>query len=102
MGTKPNPAEMVWEDPPPAWNRRDETGRHYAEVASLLRANPDRWLIVGTWDKATHRLSASSLASNINHDRLPAFRGPEFEAVSRAVGDEARVYARYIGTGDES
>ena len=103
MSTELNPAEMVWEDPPRAYRgRNNDISQRYMQIADLLRANPGRWIVVRTWNNDTHRTSASSLSASINHDRLPAFRGPEFKAVSRTVGDEARVYARYVGTGDES
>ena len=101
MSTDLNPAEMVWEDPPRATGRNAIASARYAEMARILREAPDRWAVIAVFDKHDYR-SAPALASNIQRGHLAAFREPGFEAVSRTVGDEARVYARYVGTGDES
>ena len=98
MSTKLNPAEMVWEDPPP---RRTRAGTaKYSQTATALRANPNQWAVIRTWPKE-HIGRAGNFATSVKKDVLVDFRGG-FEAIARTVGDEARVYARYVGTGDES
>ena len=100
MTTKPKPAEMAWEDPPIAKVGAPGSADN-AALAASLRENPGRWAKVRTYEKA-RSAAASSYAGYIAHGTTVAFRGGGFEAVSRVVGDETHVYARYVGTGDES
>lgn len=88
---------MRWEDPPP----RAKPGRVYArgassydDVASTLRANPERWALV----REVPTPSTSGLGSAINCGRWACFQpAGTFEAVSRRVGGVERIYARYVG-----
>ena len=98
MSMELNPAEIVWEDPP-ARRRRGGTAR-YTQAAAALRANPNQWAVIRRWPKE-HIGRAGNFATSIKKDVLVDFRGG-FEAIARTVGDEARVYARFVGTGDES
>ena len=100
MSTELNPADMVWEDPPKPSAGRPGSAEN-AAIAESLREHPGRWAKVRTYNKSQAAI-ASTYAGYITHGTLVAFRGRGFEAVSRMVGDEAHVYARYVGTGDES
>lgn len=66
----------------------------YLKEAAELRENPRRWAILS---KARHSRQAASQASNIRRGHLYAFREGKWEAASRTVDGEYRVYVRYIG-----
>ncbi|AGP56839.1 hypothetical protein [Streptomyces rapamycinicus] len=64
-------------------------------IAEELRARPDEWAVVQR--KATTTRAASA-AQAIRSGKLRAYAPPgSFEAKSRTVGGEHRVYARYLG-----
>lgn len=74
-------------------------GRSYVEEVRALRDRPKEWAILKRCDSAA---SAAALAGFIRIGQLAAFRpGGAFEAASRIVDDEARVYVRYVGGGFE-
>lgn len=80
-------------EPPPA-KVRPVRGRHYL-VAHRLRAKPGQWAVVGTYNGAE---SARATARHIRQGRLESYRpAGSFEAESRTVDGEARVYARFVG-----
>jgi hypothetical protein len=67
---------------------------HY-KAAAALRERPGEWAMVRT---AATSNAARSAASQIREGRLTAYRpAGEFDATSRTVGGEFRVYARYVG-----
>jgi hypothetical protein len=85
--------EILFETPPA--QRRgtgQRTGKHF-EAAEKLRARPGEWGVVAICSTPS---SSASLAYLIRRGGLAAYRPKgAFEAVSRTVDDERRVYARY-------
>lgn len=86
--------EILWEEPPPRASNTPGRTTKWRKIAAELKANPGRWAVVDT--KANQHLSAQS-AYLINRGQLAGLSPGEFEAVSRLVDGEARVYARYVG-----
>ena len=84
---------LKWESPPEI-NSRRRPGK-WTTIMEALRTRPGEWAHVHTSDSSS---KASSMAANIRLGRIgmDTERGG-YEAVSRRVGDEWRVYARYIG-----
>jgi hypothetical protein len=85
-----------WEDPPPPRTSERTYARavDWYAIADELRGRPGEWAVAAVRRGSS---SAASLAWQINHANLAAFKGDRFEAVARVVGDEARIYARYVG-----
>lgn len=87
-------SDFRYEDPPPA--RRGPTRARTAE-ARKLKERPGTWGLIGTYKSRT---SAASMATCIRTGRTSTWRpAGDFEAVSRSVDGEYRVYARYMGDG---
>jgi hypothetical protein len=64
-------------------------------IAAKLRDRPGEWAHINTY---TTPGSAASCAQQINSGRLAAYApAGSFEAKSRTVDGERRVYARYVG-----
>lgn len=85
-------SELKFEPPPK--RVRVTWGRH-ADVASKLRAKPGEWAPIGTYNSSQ---TAASIARQIKRAVLSAYMpAGSFEAVSRTVDGESRVYARYVG-----
>jgi hypothetical protein len=83
--------EIKWEDPPP-----DGRSTQWSEVTDQLRARPGSWAIVAVRRSIG---SASDICEKFKTARQsPAFApAGSFEAVTRKVDGEYRVYARYLG-----
>jgi len=82
---------LTWEQPPPpASDHRTK----WSLVAEQLRARPGEWAIVAV-RKDTGL--AASMANNLRKGRYGGVTEGEFESASRKIGDECRVYLRYIG-----
>ncbi|MER6360074.1 hypothetical protein [Kitasatospora sp. NPDC001527] len=75
--------------PPPAAESK------HSRIAAALRARPGEWAVV---QRATTIARAASAAQAIRSAKLAAY-GPAglFQAVSRTVDGEHRVYARFVG-----
>jgi len=84
-------AGLIWEEPPA---RR--TAGKYDAVAAALKARPGERAILKTFPADKKKL-AWGWVTRIHSGKTAAFRGGEFEAQSTTVGDEARVYIRYVG-----
>lgn len=88
--------ELKWEDPPGAGNRPVYDWRQIG--SQLIGAGLGQWAVVAT---PKTRDNAGAIALNIrqaNYDALKSLLrevGGRFEAVSRTVEGEHRVYARY-------
>ncbi|MFB7832057.1 hypothetical protein [Streptomyces sp. NPDC056056] len=80
--------------PPHASSQHGSWGSHRV-IAEQLRARPKEWAHILTY---ASRSSAASVALQINKGTRRAW-GPagSFEARSRTVDGEYRVYARYTG-----
>jgi hypothetical protein len=84
--------EVIFEEPPGAYaHARVE----HTVVSRAARLRPGEWARVGAYPTPA---SASSIAYRINRGTLRAWSpAGAFEAVSRTVDGEHRVYARYLG-----
>jgi len=86
-------AEIEWSDPPTS--SRDN--RNWPQIAAALRLRPNEWAIV---EKPATAYQAGQLAANIRRGKVGGVRPDEdFDAMSRKVDGEYRVYARYVGGG---
>lgn len=89
-------SDFVWEDPPSA-ARGGVRGRvsKWQTEADELRNRSKEWALLSI--KQT-RGAATSMANDIDNGILHAFKpAGSFEATTRTVGSEYRVYARYVG-----
>lgn len=82
-------------EPLPAFGSSRRGGASHEAIAEQLRARPDEWAHILTFPTIN---SASSTAYSIRKATRKAW-GPagSFEAKSRTVDGEFRVYARYVG-----
>lgn len=85
--------EIKWEDPPADARRND-----WAPIAAELRAHPMKWAMIAARKTIG---PASDISEKVKGARptSPKFFQPpgSFEAVTRKVDGEYRVYARYVG-----
>lgn len=91
-------SELKYEDPP-ARRTRVGTGKHAAIVAEL-KAHPDEWAVIDTFDSASKAASmAWAIKSGI---RMRTYSPPgAYEAMGRTVDGEHRLYVRYVGERSE-
>lgn len=83
---------IAWEEPPPANHGR---GPSHEPLAAALRAKPGEWAHVLTYDtSATSAMTAGHIRRGVGVAWRPA---GAYEAASRKVNGENRVYARYVG-----
>lgn len=89
-------AELVWEPPPRAGG---EIRASHKEAAAQLRTKPKRWAKLGS--HYTTAISAAATANTIRTGATGAWKPKgAFEAHSRTIGSEHRVYVRYVGEPD--
>jgi hypothetical protein len=83
-------------EPLPPHRGRKRTGyvRKHAAIAALLRERPGDWARILTLSANN---SAAAMAYAITAGKLSAYPAGAFEAKSRTVDGESRVYARYVG-----
>lgn len=92
-----------WETPPPP--ARGKGGRaggrsRYTAIADELRARPGEWGVVE--EKELPPRVNSGLATRICMGHMRCFGPPgDFQAVVRRKDGISRVFARYLGNGDE-
>lgn len=88
-------SEIRFEDPPPSSNGGYGDNTDHRAAAAALRERPGDWAFVKV---SGTQSSAGTTARHIRTGYLQAYapRG-SFEAASRTVDGEHRVYARYIG-----
>jgi hypothetical protein len=85
--------DIVWEDPPEG--RGPETRlTKWAIIGAALRSRPGEWALVEVKPSAA---IASSVARNIRLGLVRVGQPGEFDATSRNIDGEFRVYARYVG-----
>lgn len=80
---------IEWGDPPPP-NDNPNGIRSWAVVAVELKANPGRWGLIETAGNV-------SLAARINAGKAWWAPAGTYEAVSRLIGGQLHVWARYVG-----
>lgn len=87
--TQPQPAGLVWENPPA------KTGRpgKYAHIAAALRERPGDWAIIRTYP-AEQSKRAWGFANTLREGKLIDFRHG-YEAAARTIDGQVRVYVRY-------
>jgi hypothetical protein len=88
-------SEIVFEEPP-----RLEAYRWSSnlDAAAQLRERPGEWARIGAYSTGT---SARSMAQSIKTGQRRAWApAGAYEAISRTVDGEHRVYARYVGDSD--
>lgn len=90
-GRNPQPAGLVWEEPP----LRNAVAGRYAEIVAALRANPGKWAVVRTYPPERKK-AGWSFVGTITSGRLLDFRGGTFEACARTVDGQVRVYVRAL------
>jgi hypothetical protein len=82
-----------WAEPPPSVHGKAK----WPEILAPLIDNPGEWAIVRRFKQAN---GAGALASAIRQGRVSRPQGTnvfDFEAISRTVDGEGRVYVRYVG-----
>lgn len=85
---------LLFEDPPSKPRLAAPPG-HHAKVAAELKEHPGEWARIGLYGSPS---SAAAMAQGIRKGQLAAYRpAGAFEAVSRTVKNEYRVYARFTG-----
>jgi hypothetical protein len=85
---------LTFEEPPATSRTPGKRGKH-TEAAQELRSRPGEWAIVSVYGTGG---SSSAMARHIASGYVAAYQPPgAFEATSRTVDGEARVYARYVG-----
>lgn len=85
---------LRFEDPPPA---RRNVADPFAEDLEELKQHPNRWAVIATHPH-NEESKASAVAQAIRLGKTPACQPKgSFEARQRRVGDEYRVYVRYVG-----
>lgn len=81
--------------PDMAPNSRTKRSRQHLEAAAALRERPGEWAVIKTTPTSQ---AARSAATHIRTGLLAAYRpARSFEATSRTVEGEHRVYARFVG-----
>jgi hypothetical protein len=88
--------KIRFENPPPRGSGREWSPKGTHEgIASRLKKKPLKWAHIQTLSTVQ---SAANQADAVRGARLVAY-GPagSFEAVSRTVDGEHRVYARFVG-----
>jgi hypothetical protein len=87
--------EIRFEDPPPESRGKRGVSKRNRDISEKLRKRQGEWAWVHT---SATRGAAASLAHHIKVGTSPSFRpAGSFEAISRVVNEQCRVYARYIG-----
>lgn len=89
-------AVIRWEDPPPRAGCRTYYPRahDWPAIVEDLQAKPHTWAVVAI---SINPSASGQTANYIRNGHLAAFRDGRYESTARKVGDECRVYARYIG-----
>lgn len=91
--------EVAFEDPPARSTRRSNgnPGLVWHEIASELVRRPGEWARVAVLDDA---LVAGQYACRVRRGAIEALAPfGEFDAVSRTVMGERRLYVRFLGGG---
>lgn len=91
-------SEFRFEEPPA--DGRAGRGYDHGAAAAAMRERPGAWALIRTTQTSQAARSAANL---IRNGRLAAYLpAGSFEAMSRTVNGEFRIYARYVGAGGES
>lgn len=90
MSRRSAPARRFEEPTPPTPDSRAERAR----VAAAMRTRPGQWLLYGARPSTE---SARQMARSIRRGELDDFPAGDFEANSRTICGEYRVYVRYVG-----
>jgi hypothetical protein len=93
-------SEIRWEEPPT--RGPGERGHHigWAELGPVLVARTGEWALVVTYDKPEPARSMAYLIRKGRVAKLAALG--RFEATSRKVDGEYRIYVRFMGGGPDA
>ena len=84
-----------WEEPPRADAWRGSNRYDWTAIGAVLQKKPGKWAVVAVYETVSR---AASQAGAIRAGVVSALRpAGAFEAMSRTVDGECRVYARYVG-----
>lgn len=87
-------ARIKWEEPPGAKRGDGPRGKHFA-IAAELRTRPGEWAHIVSY---ANQRTAGSVAYGIRNGLQRAYEpAGAYDAVSRSLGEEYRIYARYVG-----
>lgn len=88
--------DIAWEAPRRTLVGTRTHSAYYSDFSAELKAKPGEWAVIDAGDRSDN--GKYSLAGNIKKGLQLAFQpAGSFEAVSRKVDGEIRVYARYVG-----
>lgn len=89
-------SEIKFDGPPPERKRGSIEDQSHQPIAEALKERAGEWAVV----RVSKTASAASSAANYIRNAKGSAYGPagSFEAVSRKVDGEFRVYARFLGT----
>ena len=80
-----------WEEPP----RQTQGPVHnWAAIAAALQARPGEWALIAVCET---RATAGTTAKYVRESFYEPLKTGQYEAKSRTVDGEFRVYARYVG-----
>jgi hypothetical protein len=83
---------------PPAKGAATGRKTKHQKIADKLRKNPGQWALLGSYETVT---SANSIAYLIRKGKIAAYPEGHYDSVSRTVGSDHCVYARYLGENGE-
>jgi len=70
-----------------------------ARIADALRGRPGEWAVIKVYESKQHS-SARGYSARVVGGKTKAYEpAGHFEAATRLIDGEIRVYARYVGTG---
>lgn len=85
---------VKWEEPPGGGDGRRD-GVAHKPLADALKRKPGKWAHILTYERAR---TSGSIAGIIRDGKASAWQpAGHFEATANKVGEEYRVYARYVG-----
>ncbi|MFB4265391.1 hypothetical protein [Nonomuraea sp. GTA35] len=95
-----DPFEIRFENPPPVVTRwAKSVALDYEQIAEVLVAHPGEWAFVGVTATPTR---AGGAAQRIRDGVVEALAiHGQFDAASRTVDGEYRVYAKFLGEAGE-
>lgn len=86
-----------WEDPPErnhGTDHKPKRAHDWSAIGRALRRRPGRWAVIAVCGYPT---LAGATAYGVRNGTYRALPPGRYEAVSRTVDGECRVYARYLG-----
>jgi hypothetical protein len=85
---------IQWAEPPPSRSHAKKEATKWTRIADELRRKPGAWAHVENKPNGHRAAQTANLISVGKYSGMPA---GQFEAVSRQVDGQFRVYARFVG-----